>query len=854
MDKLYWIFEYGRVLTAYFFILYLWPSVVFKKHLKKKKSRTYKFVFCSVVQLIIINTVVLGLGLIGLLKPFIINILFYGSFLFFLFKDVKIERKTLLKGKYFVSGTYGLKSLFSDIFGFIKRKAGQAKDSFLKFMEGHWGEYGLLFLLVAFGVVYFSVNSFEQNSYGFGDLYTHHSWTYNLVNGQIFSSGIYPEAMHCLIAMENFSFGISIYNALLFTGPVFSSVILVSIYIMFRELFKWKWTPMLVLALILFVDVKCLLAASSFARWQWTMPQEYGFPAMFFCLTYLIRFFKNGKKYKRTKVPMFLKDDDLLLFTFSVAATIAAHFYATIMAVMLCIGGACVLIGRFFSKKFPGFLIACFAGLFIAIVPMLGALAEGYHFQGSVRWAMSLILTKEQFEALYGDTDAVDRREEELEKEREEEERKEREKEKASNENADLSYYDRGKNNNAVGKVGTLFLADRVNDVVKDLASMDAVSEKPAEPSPFRKTMTRLYNGSYAAMYGEKRAAVFVGMSILALIIWAVIRIFVFIRRRQIVNYPLYGHMFDGYIVIVIGSILFTITYALRYMGLPELLEQYRVCSVAQIMCLALLLVPVDVIGVFVFENLNRNKGKTGMIIAYIMVILIYAGAKLTGNFHGYLMIELTRYNSSVLVTNAINRTMGYGANNFTIVSTTDELYPVLGYGFHEELISFINNSEIVTYTIPTEYIFIYIEKNVLSRAQYHLASGPKWLAEDKYAPFYEAVASTSVQPDIVRETISEEYANLFFGRFPETAMVYNTLWQRTLLNSKAFVWCQKFNAMYPNELHTFYEDDNLLVYYLRQNPRNLYELATMDTSVMVPPEEYNKPIWPENYKAKMDN
>ena len=73
MDKLYWVFGYIKVFFVYFFIMYLWPSVVFKRHLKKKQSKVYKFVFCSVVQLILINTMVLGLGLIGIMGPVSFN-------------------------------------------------------------------------------------------------------------------------------------------------------------------------------------------------------------------------------------------------------------------------------------------------------------------------------------------------------------------------------------------------------------------------------------------------------------------------------------------------------------------------------------------------------------------------------------------------------------------------------------------------------------------------------------------------------------------------------------------------------------------------------------------------------------
>lgn len=785
MDKLYWVLEYVRVFIAYFFILYLWPSVVFKKHLKKKQSRVYKFVFCSVVQLVLINTMVLGLGLIGIMRPITFNILFYGLFLFFWLKDVKIKEKYVSNFKHLVSGTYGPKSFFSDLGKFIKRRLNSLKKRIAGFMKGHWAEYGMLFVLVVYGLIYFSVNAFQENSYGFGDLYTHHSWTYNLVNGQIFSGGIYPEAMHCLIAAEYCAFGIPIYNALLFTGPVFSSIIILSIYIMFKELFKWKWSPLLATTLMMVVDVRCFLAAQSIARWQWTMPQEYGFPAMFFCLTYLIRFFKNGKTYEKSKVPMFLRDDDLFLFTFSVASTIAAHFYSTFMAVMLCLTGACILFIRFFSKKFVAFLIACFAGLIIAMAPMLAALAEGYQFQGSIRWAMSYILSEDQLNALFGEGQTANVSEEEPD-------------------------------------------------------------DTPKESLPFRERFIKVYRATYAGMHGEDRGLLFLNMTLIVAGIWLTVRIIVLICRKVKPDFPFYGHQFDGYIVIVLSSILFTVAFSFTSMGLPQLLEEYRVCVISQLMCLALFVVPVDVIGTFI---LDRCKQSVAPVATLVLIAGIYVGAKIGGFYHGYLGIELTRYNSSVTVTNSIMKKMGKGANNFTIISSTDELYHVMGYGYHEELVRFVNNSEEKTYTIPTEYLFLYIEKNVIARAQYHLANGPTWLAENKYADYYK---TQSIEPVIVKQTISKDYADLYFGKFPEIFAVYNIHWMRTILNSKIFAWCQKFNAMYPNELHVFYEDDDILVYYLRQNPRNLYELATMDPTFMLPPESYSNPIWPENYADSM--
>ena len=195
MEKLYWVIGYVKVFLAYIFIMYLWPSVVFKKHLKKRTSRTYKFAFCSVIMPVLLNTVVLGLGLIGLLKPFVFDILFYGFFLYFLLKDYKIKRVHKLRFKNMFFGTYGKRTIFLDLWRLIKKKTTKFKNVFSAYMKGKWAEYIMLFVLVVYGLIYFSVNAIQENSYGFGDLYTHHSWIYNLVNGQIFSGGIYPEAL-----------------------------------------------------------------------------------------------------------------------------------------------------------------------------------------------------------------------------------------------------------------------------------------------------------------------------------------------------------------------------------------------------------------------------------------------------------------------------------------------------------------------------------------------------------------------------------------------------------------------------------------------------------------------------------
>ena len=66
-------------------------------------------------------------------------------------------------------------------------------------------------MIVLFGVIYYSYGAFQDYSFGFGDCYTHNAWISGLLNGQIFSAGVYPEGMHCVIYAISVMFGIRVF-------------------------------------------------------------------------------------------------------------------------------------------------------------------------------------------------------------------------------------------------------------------------------------------------------------------------------------------------------------------------------------------------------------------------------------------------------------------------------------------------------------------------------------------------------------------------------------------------------------------------------------------------------------------
>ena len=167
------------------------------------------------------------------------------------------------------------------------------------------------------------------------------------------------------------------------------------------------------------------------------------------------------------------------------------------------------------------------------------------------------------------------------------------------------------------------------------------------------------------------------------------------------------------------------------------------------------------------------------------------------------------------------------GKNNFTIISPTEELYQIIQYGYHEEMVSFLDMAKSgEPYSIPSEYVFIFVEKKPIQYHQYHFASGPAWLASEKYTDYLDTlVPIVSREPYIVSAEIKEEYAENDYG-FIFTYDSYKVIGLRTILESKMYDWCQQFDKAFPGELHTYYEDEDFVCYYFKQNPRNNFDLS----------------------------
>lgn len=786
MENLYWMLEYGKVFFGWLFLMFLWPSVVFGGHLKEK-TRTYRFSFCITVQIVIVNTVVLVLGLLHILHQAVVVILFYGIFFYALWKRRRESRlaaggsegaekspwDALRKAR--IPGTgmagsvrYGIRNLRLR----LKEVLWECRKKIRPWLR----QYGLLVGVLLFGMIYFSYGAFQVHSYGWGDLYVHHEWIYGLIQGEVFSGGVYPEAMHCFIYGMSMLFGIRVYSILLFLQGIHVTIFLVSVYLLLREIFHWRYSPVFVLMLFLTLDVVSAEHIYSMFRLQITLPLEFGLHLQFLCALYLVRYLKKESLFRRKgKTSKYYWDENLFLFMMALTASIATHFYVVIMAFILCASFALFALKKIWDRRYLVPLTASVAcGCVIAITPMAGALLSGIPFNYSIDWAV---------DALEG-----------------EETRRLQEKVDADQETGDGTEEIQAK---AIGLVHWAKWKEKGIHFLKE-------------------TLPELYRNGYPALYGESRTRWILGLTGIAILLCLAARLRPFGRLNRICS---------GYPPLILFNILFMVIYAMPFAGYPELIGDSRFCSAGHMMVLAVTVMPVDA----VFSLLQRFCSDLVLKRASGVVILgIYAGALMLGNYRGLLFYELTRYNSTVKVTDSIIDT--FPKKSYTIVAPTDELYPVILDGWHEELKSFAEQCTDPEYTLPTEYIFLYVEKKPLLYAQSHFFQGPFWLGEEKYMDTYwkryskkYPYSGASQSPEIKTAELTENTLQDTREESDNEWHSYTRLEERTRLEARVYDWCRRFSKLHPGVLDVYYEDEDFVCYYLRQDPGRLYHLGMED-------------------------
>lgn len=324
----------------------------------------------------------------------------------------------------------------------------------------------------------------------------------------------------------------------------------------------------------------------------------------------------------------------------------------------------------------------------------------------------------------------------------------------------------------------------------------------------------RMVRRAYSELLGEKWVEPFLILMAVVVAVGAVQLLFLPFRLRWIRDAGLDQLWLGGYLFLAVLSFSMILMYIMPYLGLPELVPGPRLIATERILLFAVAAIPLD----FAFYLLMRwLKGRVLQVLSLACMAAICVWASTEENYHGYLYCDLTRYRAEVeTMTHIIQH---YPKYSYTIVSPVDGLYHVIEYGWHEELLDFMLKSTGDRYFIPTEYVFIFLEKKPLEYAQIHYASGPSWLAVKK-KPF----AFGSQHPAVIAGEVSLEAAQSDLGEFEKPSDYYKR--SRSVVESRVYYWCQRFEELYPNELKVYYEDEDFVCYYFQQEPEAPYDLA----------------------------
>ena len=205
------------------------------------------------------------------------------------------------------------------------------------------------------------------------DVYVHTSWTQHLLSGEIFTGGVYPMAMHNLIAAESTLLGIHPVTLMRFFGPVIGLFIVFALYFLLKYLFKSQ--AAVGIGFIIYTLARWI-PSSAPTRQAATLPQELGMLFLFPCAVFLIEYIRSQEK------------RHLLYLGCAFAMTLASHFYVTIIAIIMIIAIFIVhLIPIIKRKLFVNLVITALISSFVAVLPFTPAFIGRIPWEPSMYWA-----------------------------------------------------------------------------------------------------------------------------------------------------------------------------------------------------------------------------------------------------------------------------------------------------------------------------------------------------------------------------------------------------------------------------------------------------------------------------------
>ncbi len=831
--KMLTILQFISVFAAYTFLTVLLPAMVFHSRFRKERAVVRLFLYLAIGNFFYVNLVYL-LQILHISNRFTLIVgTVLGVFLAAsrVYKKPPKESLRTVRTVFFklLSGTLGYRLVLGSIWSWIKKIIQGILARLNDSIKNHFFDWVLTAVVTIVFLWMYGTKKLEIFGYTASDMPVHNYWINAMGNGinnpennNIFVAGVYPFGFHCVIYYLHTVFKFETYVLM----RIFSLVQLLFIHYVLlaflRGCCKARYFPY---GAVLVYILAAFWGTNSYLRYYSTLPQEFGMIFILPSIYFLFQFFearkrevqnsgnfkakkkkdkklkaekntsqkfktgkRGGQRFRKEKKQIQKLQESsmkyLIGFAMSFSLTFSAHFYDTIVAGVLCIGIAVGYAFRLFKKAYFGrVMLAGILSILIAILPLGVAFAMGTPLEGSLYWAMGVI-SGEEDEEPPSDNQA------DIEKETSRQPQTEN-----NGQDSEATSTDTSPSGITGGNTGD----------IQNTAEDASPSGHPPDKGILQKLADKAQNLKEKAVHFKNiiRTAVksnvfsrgsdslcnfaFVCMGIMAILG---------------ILYLLGEDKEYGAVLLSISSGIFfmMILLASGKLGLPSLLETGRCSLYTSYLLPAAPVLALDALLCTLFDQKKKEikRNAISLLISVSWVLILTAAGKVRFPSDVPALEALESNDAIICLTNIIKENK---EGTYTICSANDELRMVEDYGYFYEIVNFLREMEgedaEEILTIPTEYVYFFIEKVPIDYTVSYARSG---------------------------QTISHEGAS---HRLPSGGGL--SLYQaknRWILMSRMYYWAQAFQKLYENEMKVYYESDAFICYQVKQNPYRLFDFS----------------------------
>jgi hypothetical protein len=252
------------------------------------------------------------------------------------------------------------------------------------------------------------------------------------------------------------------------------------------------------------------------------------------------------------------------------------------------------------------------------------------------------------------------------------------------------------------------------------------------------------------------------------------------------------------YASIWIFLLMYIVMYSPEILGIPKIAEKERIGMFAGYMIPLMLAVPAEMLG-----RLFGGKIRwMGTVVNYGLVVLLFFVTYYFSLFPSQCYFYLE---PSLAAKACVKANEDFKKGTWTVVSPVEETSIIRNKGYHYELWDFISSMEEyepeMNLEIPTEYVLFVLEKKPI------IHNEGKWnKIENNCAP----VDIKDAEKPATKEALGISDSGVI--------KYYSVYENRRILEAKLYGYLEEYKKAFPDELEVYMEDDECIVYLLKQN------------------------------------